>query len=161
MMKTTLSWWVPFESQVSEAKREIPNVFPLRVIVRLFLSVLILIMIGAAVLPRVLPELEFDWTHAFFICLVSLVAILAMCCVLALIPTYVMVTPKSIAVTQGQSTAHFPFAELAELRIDDQSVPPNLVLRRKDQATQRTFAISAKVDLRALHEAIDPHRPKQ
>ena len=161
MMKTKLSWWVPFGSQVSKAKRELPKVFPIRVIVRLFLSVLVLIIVGATVLPRSIPELEFDWTHALLICLVSLAAILAMCCVISLIPPYVVVTPKSITVTQGQSTAQFPFADLAELRIDEQTVPPTLVLRRKNQAAPRTFAISPKVDLRLLHEAIDPHRPKR
>ena len=160
-MKEKLSWWVPFRVQVSEAKRELPKVFPPLVIIRLVLALFILIVIGANVLPKVIPHLEFDWVHAFFMCLAFLVVILAMSCVVVLIPPYVIVTPKGIAVSQGQSTAHFPFAELAELRIDEQDSPPSLVLRRRDQPSHRKFAISAKVDLTALHEALDPHKPKR
>ncbi len=160
-MKTKLSWWVPFGVQVSEAKRELPKVFPLRVIVRLFLSVFIVIMVGAAVIPRVFPELEFNWVHAFFMCLASLVSMLAMCCVIALIPPYVMITPNGIVVLKGQSAAHFPFAELSVLRIDEQDSPPHLVLRRRDQSTQRKFAISPQIDLAALHAAIDPNTPQR
>ena len=150
---------MPF--QFKEAKRELRKSLPLSAIIRLVFSVVIIIALTAHFLPKYIPDLEFDWTSALIKCLCFLGLILAMCVVISILPPQVQVTPNGIAVSQGQSHAFFPYAELSELRIDEDTSPPVLILRRRDQPASRTFAVSAKVDLPALHATLDKHKPKR
>jgi hypothetical protein len=162
-MKTTstLSWLVPTSFQFEEAKRELAKALPPAAIVRLVLSVFIIIALAAHYLPKYIPDLEFDWTSALLKCLGLLIAILASCVLIVMLPPQVQVTRKGIFVSQGQSRARFAYAELAELRIEDRDTNPTLVLRPRDRPAVRRYAISPRVDLNALKEILDTHGPKQ
>ena len=163
MMNTKIkfSWWVPLSFQLAEARRELPEIFPRATIIRMVLAVIAVVAIAAYYLPTRFPGLEFDWGRALVVCLVCLVAILASSCLIVLIPPIIYVYAEKIVVLQGQSAAHFPYAELVELRIEDQDTCPVLVLRRRDQLQTRRFGISAKVDLNDLRAAFDLYKPRR
>ena len=152
--KQILQWWVPMRYQVTEAKREIPKVFSLLGIMRIVLAFSAVFIAAAYLLPREIPGLDFDWFAAFLQCMGALVVILATCCALAFVPPMVTVTPKGIAILQGQTGQHYAYAQLAEVRIDDTVVPyPMLVFRKQSQLEPRRYPISPKInldDLRAL-----------
>jgi|SaaInlV_200m_DNA_2_1039689.scaffolds.fasta_scaffold09760_2 hypothetical protein len=163
MMKTTskLSWWVPLAFQFAEAKREFPRVFPVSVVIRLILAVVVIVALAAHYVPKHIPDLEFDWTTGLLKCLLALALLVASCWVILILPSRVNVTPIGILVSHGQSSVHFPYAELAELRIEDQDTTPTLALRRRDQSSLRRYGISAKINLETLQQTLDAHKLKQ
>jgi hypothetical protein len=162
MIKTTskLSWWVPFAFQFSEANREFPRVFPVSVVIRLVLSVVVVVALASHYLPKYIPDLEFDWVAALFKCLLALVLLVTSCWLILILPSRIQVTPSGISVSHGQSFIHFPYAKLAELSIDDQHAIPILTLRRTDQSISRRYGISAKIDLPTLLQTLDAYKTK-
>ena len=156
-----LSWWVPLAFQFAEAKREFPRVFPVSVVIRLILAVVAIVALAAHYLPKYIPDLEFDWTTGLLKCLLSLVLLVASCWLILILPSRVNVTPIGILVSHGQSSVHFPYAELAELRIEDQNTMPTLALRRRNQSSLRRYGISAKINLETLQQTLNAHKLKQ
>lgn len=155
-----LSWWVPLRHQAEQAKREIPKLFSPAVLARIVLGCVLVFLAAAYLLPQRFPEVEFDWLFAFLKCLGVLAVILAMCCLIALVPPKVMVTAKGIAVLQGQHWKRYPYAELAELRIVDDAGPcPMLLLRSHSQREPRLYPISARIQVHELRVLIDEHNP--
>jgi hypothetical protein len=159
--KTKLQWCVPMTYHAEEARRELSAIFSPAAIGRIILATLAIFAMAAYLLPKWIPELEFDWVSALVKCMGVLVLILAVGSALSFIPPIVRLTTKGVLVTQGQSSTLYPFAELAELRIEEPGPRfPMLVLRLRSQQEAKRYPISPKIKLDDVRTWIDTYRPR-
>ena len=153
-----IQWWVPIRYQIGQARRELPIVFPARVLVRLGLVTIAIVCAASYFLPKALPDLEVDWVAMALKCMGCLFAILAMCCVVAIVPPLITISQKGITITQGQHTRRFTYCELAELRLETGSEPwAMLILRPRQRQKNSTYPVSASVSLDSLRRMLDEH----
>jgi len=155
-----MQWWVPIRYEIGKARRELPTIFPPRVLVRLVLATLALVFAASYFLPKSLPDLEVDWIATALKCVGYFVAILAMCCVVAIIPPIITISAKGITITQGQHSRRFTYSDLAELRLETGSEPwTMLVLRPRQRQKTSAYPVSSSVSLDTLRRILALHWP--
>jgi hypothetical protein len=159
--KSKLQWWVPMSYQAEQARRDLSKIFSPAAIARIILAEVLVFAAVAFLLTQRIPDLQFDWLSAFLKCMGALFIILSMCCALAFIPPMVMVNAKGIAISQAQHCRRYPYAELAELRIEDTASPyPMLLLRMRSQSEPERYPISPRIMLDDLRALIDQYTPR-
>ena len=159
-MRTTeqIQWCVPIRYQIGVARRELPTVFPPRVLARLGFATLAIVCAASYGLPKMLPELQVDWTILALKGLGCLIAIVAMCCVITIVPPFVTVSAKGIIITEGQHSRRFSYSDLAEVRIETGSAPwTMLVLRPRQRLKAYVFPVGNGVSLEQLSRIIRRH----
>lgn len=159
--KHKLQWWVPLSYQAEQAKSDLRKIFSPAAVVRIVLAVAAIFVAAAYLLPQWVPGVEFDWTMAFLKCMGFLVVILGMCCALAFIPPKLTVSPTGVLVNQGQHSRFYPYAELAEIRIEDTGTRlPMLLLRMRSQSETKQYPIPPEIVIDDLQRLIDNGRMK-
>lgn len=93
MEKNKLQWWVPMSYQAEQARRELSEIFSPAAIGRILLATLAIFAMAAYLLPKRIPELEFDWMSAFVKCMGVLVLILAVGSAMTFISPIVSLLP--------------------------------------------------------------------
>ena len=96
-----ISWWVPLSFQAAQARGELAKIFTVAALLRILAAIALVFFVSSYVLARVVPDLEFDWLHTFIKCLGLLGVILAMSCLITLVPPFVTITPQGISISQG------------------------------------------------------------
>ncbi len=157
--KSKMQWWVPMSYHVAQAKRDLRIIFSPIAIARIVLAIVMIFIAAAYLLPRRIPDFEFDWFSAFFKCMGFLLVILGMGCALAFIPPMLTVTTKGITVSQGQHARLYRYADLAELRIGESGAPhPMLIFRLRSQSEPKQYPVSQKIVIDDLNALIDKNR---
>jgi len=118
---------------------------------RISLTTVAITLVTRLALQHYLPDLDVDWGPIILKCIGFTVLLLASCFAIVLVPPSVTVSSQGILVSQGQSCRLHRFDDLAKCSIvEEKREVPVLVLRRRDAAAVREFAISPRVSLTEL-----------
>lgn len=151
-----ISWMVPFKWHFPKAKSELSDAFSPAAIIRIMLAIVCVFVAVAYATGKYVPDLEFDWTDAVLKCLISLVAIIGMCFILAILPPSLTVSSGGISITQGQTARLYKFKNMAELCIvENKGEYSILKFRTREQSKVNEYAIASKESLDDLRTLIE------
>jgi hypothetical protein len=148
----TIKWTVPWEWHKQRTRAELQGVFTLGVFTRI-----ILVSVGLAVgicygAERALGPLEFNWTRAIAISVLSGIGVLLVGGTASFVPPAVQVSAKGIAVLKGQGSFVVSFRDASCISIQESAIP---VLTFRKKTREYHYAIAQTVDLTQLRQVLE------